>query len=129
MEQFRHKSAESNFESYITTVAIVSENRPNRSINSLRYALIAVAPVIREQPKVIRIEKKRSVVVECHVESQFEPTVMWYKEQTVVQKNSTHKVNIQKVSEVRTIDTINTIDRVAIARGSINIRLYKTIWR
>ena len=57
-------------------------------------------PVIREPPKVIRIEKKRTVVVECHVQSQFEPTVMWYKEQSIVQKNSTHTVNIKKVSEV-----------------------------
>merc|ERR1712071_688717 len=60
---------------------------------------IEIVPVIREPPKVIRIEKKRTVVVECHVESQFEPTVMWYKEQTIVQKNSTHKISVHKVSE------------------------------
>merc|ERR550517_1092338 len=76
-----------------TVMNVHGEVNANLTLN------IEIAPVIREQPKVIRIEKKRSVVVECHVESQFEPTVMWYKEQTVVQKNSTHKVNIQKVSE------------------------------
>lgn len=39
-------------------------------------------------------------MVECHVKAQSEPTCLWYKEQTIVQKSSKHTVNITKVSEV-----------------------------
>ena len=38
--------------------------------------------------------------MECHVKAQSEPNVLWYKEQTVVQKSSKHTVHINKVSEV-----------------------------
>ena len=60
---------------------------------------LLVAPVIHERPKVIKVEKKRTIVVECHVKAQAEPTFMWYKEQTVVQKSSRHTVNVKKITE------------------------------
>lgn len=67
---------------------------------SLIFNRFLVAPIIQEAPKIIKIEKKRTIVVECHVKAQSEPTCLWYKEQTIVQKSSKHTVNIKKVSEV-----------------------------
>lgn len=64
------------------------------------YFHSVVAPVIPDVPKVIRIEKKRTIVVECHVKAQSEPNIIWYKEQSIVQKSSKHTVNITKISEV-----------------------------
>ena len=61
--------------------------------------------MIPDVPKIIRIEKKKTIVVECHVKAQSEPNVLWYKEQSVVQKSSKHMVHINRVSEV-TIEII-----------------------
>lgn len=61
---------------------------------------VLVAPVIPDVPRVIRIEKKKTIVVECHVKAQSEPSVLWYKEQSVVQKSSKHMVHVTRVSEV-----------------------------
>jgi hypothetical protein len=63
----------------------------------------AVVPVIRERPKVIKIVKKRTVVVECHVQSQYAPQCTWFKETTAVRQDSRHFVHVEKVKEVKSI--------------------------
>ena len=56
--------------------------------------------MIPDVPKIIRIEKKKTIVVECHVKAQSEPNVIWYKEQSVVQKSSKHTIHVNRVAEV-----------------------------
>lgn len=69
-----------------------------------------VAPVIQQRPQVIRIEKKRTIIVECHVKAQSAPTCMWYKEQSIVQKSSKHLVHVKKISEVLTCSYLSAHD-------------------
>lgn len=65
-----------------------------------RVFVFAVVPVIRERPKVIKIVKRRTVVVECHVQSQFAPQCTWFKETTAVRQDTRHTVHVEKVKEV-----------------------------
>lgn len=81
----------------------------------------SVAPLIQEPPKIIRIEKKRTIVVECHVRAQAEPTCMWYKEQSVVQKSSRHTVNVRKITEGEYAVQLEIAEAVQTDRGSYKL--------
>ena len=65
----------------------------------MSFSSILVAPQIREKPKVIRVQKKRTIVIECSVRCAAPPEVTWYKEKTVVKKDSRRTVNIQQVQK------------------------------
>lgn len=56
-------------------------------------------PVIKDKPKIIKIIKKRTVIIECVVASKFEPKCTWFKESTVVKESKRHLYAVQKVSE------------------------------
>lgn len=62
---------------------------------------IEIIPVIKEKPKVIKIVKKRTVVVECKVLSKFAPDCTWFKESTAVKQDTRHKVVVEQVKDVR----------------------------
>lgn len=62
---------------------------------------IEIIPVIKEKPKVIKIVKKRTVVVECKVLSKFAPDCTWFKEDTAVKEDSRRKVHVEQVKDVR----------------------------
>lgn len=64
---------------------------------------LSVVPVIREVPKVITIIKKKTIVIECRVNSVFEPKVIWMKEKTAIKQDSRHSVKIEEVKEVCTL--------------------------
>lgn len=61
---------------------------------------IEIIPVIKEKPKVIKIVKKRTVVVECKVLSKFAPDCTWFKEDTAVKEDSRRKVHVEQVKDV-----------------------------
>ena len=61
---------------------------------------LAVIPVIKEVPKVVTITKKKTVVIECRVQSVFEPKCVWVKETTAVREDSRHAVKIEQVKDV-----------------------------
>lgn len=61
---------------------------------------LAVIPVIKEKPKIIKIVKK-TVIVECKVLSKFAPSCTWFKEASAVKEDSRHTVLIEPVREVR----------------------------
>lgn len=61
---------------------------------------ISVIPVIKERPKVIRIVKKKTVIIECHVQSKFAPDCTWFKETSAIKEDSRHTVLIEPVREV-----------------------------
>lgn len=62
--------------------------------------LSTVIPVIKEKPKVVKIIKKRTVIVECKVLSKFEPDCTWFKDNSAVRKDTRHKVLVEQVKEV-----------------------------
>lgn len=76
-------------------------------MNSRIYAyakhlyFLTVIPVIKEKPKVIKIVKKKTVIVECKVLSKFAPSCTWFKEASAVKEDSRHTVLIEPVREVR----------------------------
>jgi hypothetical protein len=55
--------------------------------------------VIKERPKVIKIIKKKTVIVECHVMSKFAPDCTWFKESTAIKEGARHTVLIEPVRE------------------------------
>lgn len=61
---------------------------------------ISVIPVIKEKPKVIKITKKKTVIVECNVVSKFPPQCTWFKEKTAVCEDSRHTVRVEQVKDV-----------------------------
>lgn len=61
--------------------------------------LIAVAPVIKERPKVIRREHQKTIIIECTVQSANKPDVVWYKENSMVREDTRHQVHIKQVSQ------------------------------
>lgn len=67
---------------------------------------IEIIPVIKEKPKVIKIVKKRTVVVECKVLSKFAPDCTWFKEDTAVKEDSRRKVHVEQVKDVRLASAI-----------------------
>lgn len=69
-------------------------------MNSKKISLFAVIPVIKEKPKIIKIVKKKTVIVECKVLSKFAPACTWFKETSAVKEDSRHTVLIEPLREV-----------------------------
>lgn len=65
----------------------------------INFFVITVIPVIKDKPKIIKIIKKRTVIIECVVVSKFEPKCTWYKETVEVHESERHKVDVQKVKD------------------------------
>lgn len=65
--------------------------------------LSTVVPVIKEKPKVIKIIKKKTVIIECHVMSKFSPDCTWFKETVAVKEDKRHKVHVEQIKEVSVI--------------------------
>lgn len=61
--------------------------------------LLLVVPVIKDKPKIIKLIKKKTVVIECTVISKFEPICTWYKEDKLIKESSRHQVHIEKNKE------------------------------
>jgi len=61
--------------------------------------VFAVIPVIREKPKIIKVVKKKTVIVEVHVQSKFEPKCTWFKESEAVKEDSRHTVKVTQVKD------------------------------
>lgn len=62
--------------------------------------MFTVIPVIKEKPKIIKIVKKKTVIVECKVLSKFAPSCTWFKEANAVKEDSRHTVLIEPLREV-----------------------------
>ncbi|XP_011700586.1 PREDICTED: muscle M-line assembly protein unc-89-like isoform X1 [Wasmannia auropunctata] len=60
---------------------------------------VEIIPVIKEKPKVIKIVKKKTIVIECHVLSQFAPDCTWFKETQAVKEDNRHKCHVEQVKE------------------------------
>jgi hypothetical protein len=62
--------------------------------------IIPVAPVIRERPKIVTVTKKRTIIIECRVQSQSQPQVFWQKETRTVREDSRHVIHIKESGKV-----------------------------
>lgn len=60
---------------------------------------IEIIPVIKEKPKIIKIVKKKTVIVECKVLSKFAPACTWFKETNAVKEDARHTVLIEPSRE------------------------------
>lgn len=60
---------------------------------------IEIIPVIKEKPKVIKIIKKKTVIVECKVLSKFAPDCTWFKEDNAVKEDTRHQVQVEQVKD------------------------------
>lgn len=70
---------------------------------NIKFILSTVIPVIKEKPKIIKIVKKKTVIVECKVLSKFAPACTWFKESNAVKEGARHTVLIEPSREVRNI--------------------------
>lgn len=64
-----------------------------------KFNYFPVIPVIKEKPKVIKIVKKKTVIVECTVLSKFAPDCTWFKETKAVTEDDRHKLHVEKIKE------------------------------
>uniref|UniRef100_A0A0A9ZCD4 Muscle M-line assembly protein unc-89 n=1 Tax=Lygus hesperus TaxID=30085 RepID=A0A0A9ZCD4_LYGHE len=60
---------------------------------------IEIVPVIKEAPKTVSITKSSNVVIECKVQSVFQPKVTWMKETTIIKESTTHSIAVQRIRE------------------------------
>lgn len=60
---------------------------------------IEIVPVIKDKPKIIKIVKKKTVIIECIVCSKFEPKCTWYKEEKALKETTRHAVQIEQVKD------------------------------
>lgn len=56
-------------------------------------------PVIKDKPKIIKIIKKKTVVIECVVVSKFAPKCTWLKERNEITESTRHRVDVKQVKE------------------------------
>merc|ERR1711962_1121886 len=76
-------------------------------INANLSLNIEVAPVIRDRPIIKKVEKKKSVVLQCAVQGSQEIDVQWFKEGQAIDTQQERKFSVQKKkSETRDNETI-----------------------
>merc|ERR1711879_807147 len=82
-------------------------NNKHGEINANLSLNIEVAPVIRERPIVKKVEKKKSVVLQCAVQGTQDIDVQWFKEGQAIKAGDTSRYSVEKKkSEVRDGETI-----------------------
>jgi len=90
------------------------------------FPLILVVPLIKEKPKITKIVKKKTVVIECKVQSSFTPKCTWFKETKAVKEDTQHTVHIEQIREVIIIPLYNLICVRKIS-GKIFVRIFINI--
>ena len=82
-------------------------NNKYGEINANLSLNIEVAPVVRERPIVKKVEKKKSVVLQCAVQGTQDIDVQWFKEGQQISAKEGGRYSIEKKkSEVRDGETI-----------------------
>merc|ERR1712179_112197 len=82
-------------------------NNKYGEINANLALNIEVAPVIRDRPIVKKVEKKKSVVLQCAVQGTQDIDVQWFKEGQAISASKGARFTVEKKrSEVREGETI-----------------------
>lgn len=68
------------------------------SCNFVKISFL-VKPVIKEVPRVVTI-KRKTAIIECRVQSIFEPQIVWTKENTVIRESSNRRTRIEQITDV-----------------------------
>merc|ERR1711975_96118 len=77
-------------------------NNKYGEINANLSLNIEVAPVIRDRPIVKKVEKKKSVVLQCAVQGTQDIDVQWFKEGQAIQATKGARFSVEKKkSEIR----------------------------
>jgi len=71
----------------------------NGELNANLTLNIEIIPVIKEVPRVVTISKNKNVVIECRIQSIFEPQCTWKKDNTVINDNVTRETKIERVKD------------------------------
>lgn len=77
--------------------------------------------MIKEKPRVVKIVKKKTVIVECHVLSKFAPQCTWFKESTAVREDSKHKYHVEQVKDGEFAVKLEIEDVSKADRGSYKL--------
>merc|ERR1711981_1006108 len=75
-------------------------------INANLSLNIEIAPVIRERPIIKKVEKKKSVVLQCAVQGSQDIDVQWFKEGQAISEQDQRFSIEKKKSEIREGETI-----------------------
>ena len=75
-------------------------------INANLSLNIEIAPVIRERPIIKKVEKKKSVVLQCAVQGSQDIDVQWFKEGSAIHEDKIRYTIEKKKSEIREGETI-----------------------
>merc|ERR1712055_922561 len=82
-------------------------NNKYGEINANLSLNIEIAPVIRERPIIKKVEKKKSVVLQCAVQGSQDIDVQWFKEGQPISTDTGERFTVEKKrSEVREGETI-----------------------
>lgn len=65
--------------------------------------------------------KRKSAIIECRVQSIFEPQVIWTKENVVVRESSSKKSRVERVTDVSTYIVCNNIFLIIALNGQLII--------
>ncbi|KAG1672460.1 Disorganized muscle protein 1 [Nymphon striatum] len=72
----------------------VGESNANLTLN------IEIAPpIIKERPKVVRIERHRRIVIECIVQSKNKPECLWFHEDNKVREDRRKNITVKEVNQ------------------------------
>ena len=77
-------------------------------INANLSLNIEVAPVIRERPIVKKVEKKKSVVLQCAVQGTQDIDVQWFKEGQAISASKTSRCTTIETARSKTKRAIST---------------------
>ncbi|CAM1309088.1 unc-22 (predicted), partial [Pycnogonum litorale] len=72
----------------------VGESNANLTLN-----VELAPPIIKERPKVVRIERHRRIVLECIVQSKNKPECLWYHEDNKVREDRRKNVIVKEVDK------------------------------
>lgn len=69
-------------------------------LSTFLFCYRTVIPVIKEIPRVVTISRTKNVVIECRIQSIFEPQCTWKKDNTVIKDNVSRQTIIERVKDV-----------------------------
>lgn len=87
---------------------------------TLVNSLFPVKPVIKEVPKVVTI-RRRVAVIECRVQSVFEPQCIFSKDSTIIKESSNKKVHIERITDGEYVVKLELDPCTAADKGSYKL--------
>ncbi|XP_026819249.1 muscle M-line assembly protein unc-89-like [Rhopalosiphum maidis] len=93
----------------------------NGELNANLTLNIEIIPVIKEVPRVVTISKTKNVVIECRIQSIFEPQCTWKKDNTVIKDNVTRQTKIERVNDGEYLIKLEVKNATSNDKGIYNL--------